>query len=67
MAVDFRDEGADAWQELTAEAACQPPGDPARRVAIILDDAVITSPQVAVEVPVEAGSPGDAFAMSGAS
>ncbi|MEX1164816.1 MAG: protein translocase subunit SecF, partial [Nitriliruptor sp.] len=29
----------------------QPPGDPRRRVAIVLDDAVISSPQVAVEIP----------------
>ncbi len=51
VAVDFRGTGAGAWQELTSEAACQPPGDPRRRVAIVLDGEVITSPQVAVEVP----------------
>ncbi|MEX0835072.1 MAG: protein translocase subunit SecD, partial [Nitriliruptor sp.] len=51
VSVDFQGEGSGAWQELTAEAACQPPGDPRRRVAIVLDDAVISSPQVAVEIP----------------
>ncbi|MEX1163776.1 MAG: hypothetical protein WEB03_09355, partial [Nitriliruptor sp.] len=40
VSVDFQGEGSGAWQELTAEAACQPPGDPRRRVAIVLDDAV---------------------------
>lgn len=50
VAVDFRGAGAGAWQELTAEAACQAPGDPRRRVAIVLDDAVISSPQVAPEI-----------------
>jgi SecD/SecF fusion protein len=48
VGVDFR--GGGAWQELTAEAACNPPGDPRRRVAIVLDDEVISSPQVSPEV-----------------
>ena len=46
VSVEFRDDGKAAWERLTAEAACAPPGDPARRVAIVLDDKVISSPQV---------------------
>jgi SecD/SecF fusion protein len=42
--VNFSD--GEAWERLTAQAACAQPGDPARRVAIVLDDEVISSPQV---------------------
>lgn len=44
VGVEFRD--GRAWESLTADAACAPPGDPTRRVAIVLDDEVISSPQV---------------------
>src|SRR5690554_4278433 len=46
VTVDFVRGGPDAWQQLTAERACFPPGDPQRRIAIVLDDQVISSPQV---------------------
>ncbi|GAB3463815.1 protein translocase subunit SecD [Actinophytocola sediminis] len=42
--IEFRD--GQAWEKLTADAACAQPGDPARRVAIVLDDEAISSPQV---------------------
>jgi SecD/SecF fusion protein len=44
--VDFRGDGARRWAELTGEAACSPPDDPKRRVAIVLDRQVLSSPQV---------------------
>ena len=44
--IDFRGNGSTAWEELTAKAACAPAGDPARRVAIVLDQEVISSPQL---------------------
>lgn len=44
VAVDFAEAGP--WQQLTAQAGCAPPGDPARRIAIVLDDRVISSPQL---------------------
>ncbi|GGM47864.1 protein translocase subunit SecD [Dactylosporangium sucinum] len=44
--VTFRDAGVGAWAGLTGTAACSPAGDPRRRVAIVLDDQVILSPQV---------------------
>lgn len=47
--VDFRGEGAGQWADLTGDAACASPGDPARRVAIVLDNEVISSPQVSPE------------------
>ena len=44
--VDFNGEGSDAFGELSAEAACAT-GDQ-RRIAIVLDDQVISSPTVQV-------------------
>ncbi|MET8768053.1 protein translocase subunit SecD [Streptomyces sp. NPDC004658] len=46
VTVGFEGAGRDGWARLTGEAACRPPGDPARRVAIVLDGKVISSPQV---------------------
>ncbi|HEX6148352.1 protein translocase subunit SecD [Nocardioides sp.] len=44
--VDFNGEGSDAFGELSGEAACAQ-GDQ-RRIAIVLDDAIISSPEVQV-------------------
>src|SRR4051812_42648804 len=44
--VGFRGDGARQWAALTGEAACAPAGDPRRRIAIVLDRDVISSPQV---------------------
>ncbi|GAA2249283.1 protein translocase subunit SecD [Streptomyces indiaensis] len=46
VTVGFEGSGRTGWAGLTGEAACRAPGDPARRVAIVLDDKVISSPQV---------------------
>jgi SecD/SecF fusion protein len=46
VTVGFEGAGRSGWARLTGEAACRPAGDPARRVAIVLDDKVISSPQV---------------------
>ncbi|KAB8193051.1 protein translocase subunit SecD [Nonomuraea phyllanthi] len=63
VTVDFRD-GA-AWQELTGSAACQSPGDPRRRVAIVLDNEIISSPQVDPSVPCRTGIPGGSTQITG--
>jgi len=52
--IDFRGDGAREWAALTGQAACAPPGDPQRRVAIVLDREVISSP--AVDPGVECGT-----------
>jgi preprotein translocase subunit SecD len=44
VSLNFRRAGSDAWTELTADAACAMPNEAARRVAIVLDDEVISSP-----------------------
>lgn len=50
VTVDFDKAGRAAWAKLTSEAACRQVGDPARRVAIVLDDRIISSPQVSPSV-----------------
>jgi SecD/SecF fusion protein len=66
VAVDFAGDGPRAWQRLTARAACSPPGDPGRRVAILLDDKVVSSPQVSPEATCEVGFAGPAMRITGA-
>ncbi|MFE1442032.1 protein translocase subunit SecD [Streptomyces sp. NPDC058739] len=55
VTVDFKGVGGDGWARLTGEAACNPPGDPTRRVAIVLDGKVISSPQVDPAVACDTG------------
>lgn len=56
--VNFRGEGSDKWEELTGEAACYDQGDPRRRVAIVLDEQIISSPEVNPEFTCESGMRG---------
>nr|BFE83909.1 hypothetical protein GCM10020093_065100 [Planobispora longispora] len=65
VTVDFRDRGRQEWAKLTGEAACNQPGDPKRRVAIVLDDKVIISPQVNEGVACNVGLPGDSTQITG--
>jgi len=65
VTVDFRGSGQDAWEQLTGDAACQQPGDPRRRVAIVLDDQVISSPQVDPSVPCDVGITGGSTQITG--
>jgi SecD/SecF fusion protein len=44
--LNFKGDGGKIWANITGKAACQPVGSPQRRVAIVLDNEVITSPQV---------------------
>ncbi|HEU5470097.1 MAG TPA: protein translocase subunit SecD [Actinophytocola sp.] len=46
VAVEFHDDAARTWERLTARAACSAPGEPTRRVAIVLDEEIISSPQL---------------------
>jgi SecD/SecF fusion protein len=63
VTVDFRN--ADAWRQLTGEAACHSPGEAQRRVAIVLDNEIISSPQVDASVPCQAGIPGGSTQITG--
>ncbi|MFD9945985.1 protein translocase subunit SecD [Nonomuraea sp. NPDC059023] len=63
VTVDFREPGP--WQKLTGAAACEPMGDPKRRVAIVLDNKIISSPEVVQETPCRAGMPGGRTSITG--
>jgi SecD/SecF fusion protein len=65
VTIDFNGKGDKAWTKLTAEAACAPVGDPTRRVAIVLDNKVISSPQVSPEVPCNVGIAGGSTEITG--
>ncbi|UNS95410.1 protein translocase subunit SecD [Streptomyces tubbatahanensis] len=65
VTVDFEGKGRAGWAGLTGQAACQPPGDPARRVAIVLDDKVISSPQVDPSVTCRTGITGGSTEITG--
>ncbi|MCX5388638.1 protein translocase subunit SecD [Streptomyces sp. NBC_00094] len=61
----FRDGAADTWSQLTGQAACAAPGDPARRVAIVLDDRIVSAPAMQTGVPCGAGIGGGATQITG--
>ncbi|MFI7614502.1 protein translocase subunit SecD [Nonomuraea terrae] len=63
VGLDFREEGP--WRKLTAEAACHPYDDPRRRVAIVLDQEVISSPPVDPSIPCGSGIPGGSSEITG--
>ena len=63
--IDFRGDGARQWASLTGEAACAPPGDPTRRVAIVLDQEVISSPAVDPGVACGTGISGGSTVITG--
>ncbi len=65
VAVEFRGDGGRRWEELTGQAACSPPGTPARRVAIVLDNRVISSPQVDPSVRCGVGIVGGSTQITG--
>nr|MDP9466298.1 protein translocase subunit SecF [Actinomycetota bacterium] len=65
VSIDFKGEGGRKWETLTGTAACAPPGDPTRRVAIVLDGEVISSPQVETTVQCNVGIQGGSTQITG--
>jgi SecD/SecF fusion protein len=63
--ITFARDGAGEWEELTGEAGCHPLGDPGRRIAIVLDREVISSPEVAPEIECDVGIPGGTTSITG--
>ncbi|MET9724975.1 protein translocase subunit SecD [Streptomyces zaomyceticus] len=63
--LTFRDRAADTWARLTGDAACAAPADPARRVAIVLDDRVVSAPGMQDGVPCGAGIGGGSAQITG--
>lgn len=44
--MNFKGDGGKIWAQITGKAACEPVGTPKRQVAIVLDNSVISAPQV---------------------
>ena len=65
VALDFTGRGGDIWADITGKAACNPLGDPKRRVAIVLDEQIITSPEVNQGVGCDVGIQGGSTDITG--
>ncbi|MEO5874845.1 MAG: protein translocase subunit SecD, partial [Streptosporangiaceae bacterium] len=65
VTVDFKGSGQASWEKLTGAAACAQPDEPARRVAIVLDNQVISSPQVDPSVNCDVGITGGSTQITG--
>ncbi|MBB4951119.1 SecD/SecF fusion protein [Kitasatospora gansuensis] len=63
--LSFRGTAGDTWARLTADAACAAPSDPARRVAIVLDDRIVSAPGMQNSVPCGRGIPGGSAQITG--
>jgi SecD/SecF fusion protein len=65
VAIDFDGKGGDTWADITGKAACNPSGDPKRRIAIVLDGEVISSPEVNTGVGCDVGIRGGSTDITG--
>lgn len=65
VSLDFHKNDGKKWTKLTGEAACNAPGDDRRRVAIVLDDKVISSPQVDESIGCKVGLPSGSTQITG--
>ena len=65
VSINFLPEGEEQWAQLTADAACAPVGDPTRRIAIVLDESVLSSPGVAPSVQCDVGITGGETLITG--
>jgi SecD/SecF fusion protein len=65
VAISFRDEGAEQWAQLTGQAACEPAGSPGRRIAIVLDREILSSPEVDQSIECDEGITGGDTVITG--
>ncbi|MFH8584347.1 protein translocase subunit SecD [Streptomyces celluloflavus] len=65
VGLDLRGPGERSWAELTGKAACAPSGDHARRAAIVLDEKIISAPQVDTSVACGTGITGGSTRITG--
>lgn len=65
VSITFRGDGGRQWADLTGEAACAPAQSPKRRIAIVLDERVISSPGVVTEVECRVGISGGDTVITG--
>ncbi|MFI9628555.1 protein translocase subunit SecD [Streptomyces sp. NPDC052042] len=65
VSLDFQKKAGKEWSRLTGEAACNPVQDDRRRVAIVLDERIISSPQVSPSVACGVGLPSGSTQITG--
>ncbi|MGC5360423.1 protein translocase subunit SecD [Streptomyces sp. DT24] len=65
VSLDFHKSAGREWTKLTGEAACNPVQDDRRRVAIVLDDKIISSPQVDQSIGCKVGLPSGSTQITG--
>lgn len=65
VAIDFAGQGGNTWADITGTAACNPSGDPKRRIAIVLDGEIISSPEVNTGVGCDVGIRGGSTDITG--
>lgn len=65
VSVQFGGQGKDKWRKLTADAACAQMNTPQRRIAIVLDNEVISSPEVVQEIQCDVGMGGGGTDITG--
>ena len=65
VAIDFNGSGGGTWADITGKAACNPSGDPKRRIAIVLDGEIISSPEVNETVGCDVGIRGGSTDITG--
>ncbi|MER6102862.1 protein translocase subunit SecD [Streptomyces sp. NPDC001832] len=65
VSLDFHKEAGQSWTQLTGEAACHPIQDDRRRVAIVLDEQIISSPEVSPSVGCNVGLPSGSTQITG--
>ncbi|MEX0791173.1 MAG: protein translocase subunit SecD, partial [Actinomycetota bacterium] len=65
VSIDFERAGSEQWEELTGTAACNPEGDPRRLVAIVLDNKIISAPQIDPSIPCDEGIGGGSTIITG--
>jgi len=65
VSITFQGDGGRQWETMTGAAACNPPGDDKRRVAIVLDGRVISSPPPVDSVECNVGIQGGRTEISG--
>lgn len=65
ISINFTDKGAVAYSKLTGEAACNPAGHVSRRIAVVFDGEVISSPEVVEDIPCHVGITGNGINIAG--
>ncbi|QSR32693.1 protein translocase subunit SecD [Nocardioides sp. S5] len=65
VAIDFNGEAGSTWADITGAAACNALGDPKRRIAIVLDNEIISSPEVTEGIGCNVGIRGGATDITG--